>query len=113
MAQALTLKRVAEEDFFSLVGLSDLSDEKKEEILAAINKTIFTRVYGYIYQEFTPELRAELDTIPAEKMILFLTEKGFNIPQMIIEETLSYRLELAKMFELATNPLIQSVSPEA
>jgi hypothetical protein len=100
----LTLENAASEDFFSLVGLQDIDDEQKSEILESMTTTVYSRVYGYIYYQLTPEERKEMDILSTERMIDYLVSKGFDVPEMLVTEAANYRIELAKMFELATTP---------
>ncbi len=47
MSAPLTLRRFAEEDFFTLVGMQSLTDAEKTQILQDINDTVQARVYFY------------------------------------------------------------------
>ena len=104
--KSVTLERAATEDFFSLVGLEEISEEDKDQILESMTKTVYARVYGYIYAQLSPEEQRHLDALDPEHLIEFFIQCGFNVPEMLTEEAINYRVELAKMFELATTPIL-------
>jgi len=101
---AITPQQFATEDFFTLVGLADISDEDKQEILESMSKTVHARVYSNIYAELDEQEQEEMNSTPTTKLIPFLRAKGFDLEEMIVEEALKYRLELATMFDLAVHP---------
>lgn len=102
--QPLTLERIASEDFFTLLGLQHISAEEKEAMLEKMNETVQARVLLRILEQLSPAEQRQLDNQPTESFIEFLEQKGFNIPALYLEEALQYRLEIAQMFELATQP---------
>lgn len=97
-----TLDEIMTEDLFSLLGLQGIPDFEKEEILENMNKTVHARVFNTVMTELSAEERAEFDDLSSEKIIPYLTEKGFDVPRMIVQESIAYRVELVKLFEVAT-----------
>lgn len=103
--QPITFERFLTEDFFSLLGLEDLSEEAKADIIDSLNKTVQARVYATMYERLSVAQREKLDSLPAGEIIPYLQELGFDIPEMVYQESLRYRLEVAKMYETVTAPL--------
>jgi hypothetical protein len=101
----INLRRVAEEDFFVLMGMDTLPDSEKADILRSINDTVQARVYLAVYDQLSVLERQEMDVTAPDQLISFLKNKGFDLPQMIIEESIRYRFELAHLMHAAISPL--------
>lgn len=105
MAQAeITIDKVLNEEFFSLVGLESITEDEKETILQKMNETVQARVYLGIMEKLDEDERTVMDRKNGDELLNFLVEKGFDLPEMVIEEALKYRLELAHLFQIATSP---------
>lgn len=102
MTTPLTLKRVAEEDFFSLIGMDNLPDEEKEQILNDMNETVQAKVYLRIFEQLDEEGRKKMEELTGDDLAHFLVDKGFDLTGILLEEALTYRMEVATLFLTAT-----------
>jgi len=100
----LSLNRLVTEDIFSLLGLQELPDAEKETLLASMEQTVLARVYGAICDELESNELNELDGLHGEPLMQYFANKGFDIPQMMVDESVRYRMELATTFQLMTTP---------
>lgn len=103
----ITLDEILTEDLFTLLGMEGLADEEKKEMLEKISTTIHARVYSAIYEKLSEHERDMLNELPSEKLLAYMQEQGFNVPEMILEETILYRMELVKSFEFMVDTLQQ------
>ena len=102
--QDLTIERILKEDFFSLVGLQDITDEEKMEILESMNKTVQARAYLKVSEQLDPDERIVLDHKTGDELMQYLADKGIDLVNTVMEEAVKYRLELATLFQVATTP---------
>ena len=94
-----------EEDFFTLLGLENLSDQEKEEISETLSKTVHAKVYAKLMETLSQEEQEKFENLAPEDMIPFLMELGFDLPTLIIEESINYRLEVASIYGIVVAPL--------
>jgi hypothetical protein len=104
MSATTLFQRIATEDIFSLLGLQGLSDDKKEEVLDQMYKTVVARVYTSLRDSLSEADRARFDSQEAEAMPAFLQEVGIDIDAMVAEEAVRYRVELATMVDMLIAP---------
>lgn len=97
----ITPQDVLDKDFFELLGLSTMDPAKKKTLLVEMGKTIHATVYAAIYEQLSEIERGELDTIPENTILPYLTEKGFDIPGMIFDEAQRYKAEVLATFAQA------------
>ena len=105
----ITLERFITEDFFTLLGLEDMSEEGKAEILEALNKTVQARVYAQMYEQLTDEQQEHLDDLAPGQMVAYLQSIGFDVAKIIAEESVNYRMEVAKLYESILAPMFIEV----
>ena len=102
----ITFAQAASEDFFTLIGMQAMGDDEKQKLLEQMNETVIARVYLEVYKQLSDEDQQMIDTIPQEQVSNFLSERGFDLAEMVITDAISYRLELATMYGLATMSLV-------
>jgi VIT1/CCC1 family predicted Fe2+/Mn2+ transporter len=98
----ITLDRFLTEDFFTLLGMEELPEEKKQLYLDMMSRTVLARVFQAISAELSAEERAELDQISSEEMVDYLQQKGFDVATLILNEAMRYRAEVTVAFSHAT-----------
>ncbi len=100
----LTLNRLVTEDIFSLLGMQDIPESDKENLIENMEQTVLARTYGAICKELSSEDLNELDKLHGEELMNYLANKGFDVPQMMVDESVRYRMELATTFQLLITP---------
>ncbi len=101
----ITPQDILDKDFFELLGLPNMDPAKKTALLVEMGKTIHATVYAAIYQQLSDEERGELDSIPEENILPYLTEKGFDVPGMIFDEAQRYKVEVLATFSQAVQDI--------
>ena len=104
----ITVERFLEEDLFTLLGLPDISQEDKDEITEKLNDTVLMRVYAKILSQISEEEGLKLESVPSEEIISYIEGLGFNLSEMLVEELLTFRLELVTMYSLTVSPLLKT-----
>jgi len=94
MNTTITPADLLEKDFFELLGLENLSPEKKYALLTEMGKTVHATVYAAIFSQLSQEDRAALDTVADDQIISFIQEKGFDVPEMLFSEAQRYKIEM-------------------
>ena len=94
---------IANKDIFELLGLSEMPDDKKQEMLSTMLKTINNRILARILDNFSKEERAQLDMAfdRNDKATIgqMLLNKGLpDIEQLTAEEALLLKIELVNNF---------------
>lgn len=97
----LDVQRFLSEDFFTFTGLTDLSEEEQNTLIAQIAKAVLARTYVTIVNSLPVNLRVEFSRLPDYEMVPFAEEHGINIGEIIVEEGIRFRAEAAQVL-LAT-----------
>lgn len=89
------------ENLFTQLGLNDLSDERKKEMMEVMGETILNRVFARISPLLSPEDQKSLDELDKqenadEKINQYLSEKIPNLDQITKEEIEKFREELKR-----------------
>lgn len=106
MSATIDLQRFLEEDFFTLLGLENMEEEAKRQVIDALEKTVRARVFVRISETLDEEQNATLDTLESEQIIPYLLSLGIDIPSLLIEEAIQYRMEVAKLYESILAPFL-------
>jgi hypothetical protein len=99
-------------DIFSAIGLQDLDDAEKQELLANMTKTVFARVFLQISETLESQDRITFSELEVPALIPFLEERGINIVDMLVEEAARYRQEIIMVFLTAENPYLEETADE-
>ncbi len=90
-------------DFFDELGLDDMSSEARDELSASAVRTIENRVLLRIADQLDDAQRAELTQLSevgdGEAFEKWVDEHGVNLGDLVVEESLAYRLEMAAAAE--------------
>lgn len=85
-------------DILSELGISQLPEEKQEEVLTAMTEVILKRIALVVLGELGEENRKEFDAISAEgdadKMNDFLSQKISNYDQKVQDEIGKFKQEM-------------------
>ena len=88
-------------DILDLMGAQNMPEEKKKELYTKIIETIENRVVSRISGELSEndleEWKKLADEGNKEKMQTFLKSKNIDLNQLMIQETLFYKSELATL----------------
>lgn len=95
-------KTLAEGDIFELMGLQNLSEEKKAALMSqlaqGVQSRVLVRLDDLLKEEDRPAFKELVDKATDEEILRFLEERDINVGQLVVEESL---LEKAKVIELA------------
>lgn len=94
---ALDLDRFVKEDLFTLLGMQNISKEEKLALARDLTQVIYARVYAAAIKSLSIEDRDQAASMLPEEMIPFFAEHDIDLAEMLIEESLSYRAELAQL----------------
>lgn len=100
----VTLDNLLNKDFFDLIGLSELPDDKKQEMAIEMAATIQGRAFRTITQLLGEKKSEQLDSLPSEQVLAFLEENGINSIDIMLQEAIKYRIEVATLFQSAITP---------
>ena len=98
----LDVQRFLSEDFFTLTGLQDLTDKEQEAVVEQIKKAVLARTYLSIVKMIPLELRKDFSRLPDYEMVPFAEEHGINVGEILVEEGIRYRAEVAQLLLAAS-----------
>jgi hypothetical protein len=104
MARDITLERLLTEDIFSLVGLEGLEDEKKAALLSDMQRTVLAKVYADILESMDEEEKTVFESLPADQIEGHLERRGIGLAELISEESVRYRVQLALAMQNLLKP---------
>jgi hypothetical protein len=101
------LKQIFDQDLLDLMGASNMPPEQKADLYEKMANTIQDRVLLRIDDALDEEGRHQfakiIDTGDHEKTNEFLISKGLNIPKLLIEEAVLYKLEMMSLLKISQN----------
>lgn len=87
-------------DIIELMGLTNLNDVEKEKLkmdmLETIQMRVIARIETQITDEDVPTWKATVESGDQDKINGYLVNKGINIEELMAQEALVYKLEMAK-----------------
>ncbi|MEK7648517.1 MAG: hypothetical protein AAB400_01225 [Patescibacteria group bacterium] len=94
---------IIDRDIFELIGLKDIADKDRAEMMTVIMDTIYNRVIARILDNFNPQEQKELEKGLEKKDLKKVNEMlaGKELPDymtLLAEETVLYKVQLATMF---------------
>lgn len=94
---------IVDRDIFELLGLKDIGDKDRAEMLTVIMDTIYNRVIARILDNFNVEEQKELEKALEKKDLKKVNDMlaGKELPDymtLLAEETVLYKVQLAAMF---------------
>lgn len=94
---------IVDRDIFELLGLKDIGDKDRAEMLTVIMDTIYNRVIARILDNFNVEEQKELEKALGKKDLKKVNEMlaGKELSDymtLLAEETVLYKVQLAAMF---------------
>ncbi len=99
------LKRILDEDLLVLMGAKNMTDEEKVDLYVKMAETVQDRAMLRIYDNLTVEERqafAELvDAKDEKKTNEYLLSKGINVPQLLIQEAMIYKVDMMSLFKVS------------
>jgi len=98
----LDIDRFLNEDFFTLLGLSEVKEEEKANLLEKLGRVVLARAYAIAIELIPENQRESVADLPPDEMIPFFFEQGIDIPAIVGDESLRYRAEVAQ-YMLALN----------
>jgi predicted house-cleaning noncanonical NTP pyrophosphatase (MazG superfamily) len=101
------LQELFDRDILDLIGGGDLLPEKKQELYMKIAETVQNRAIARVYQDLSEEDGQKLDQLlesaTAEEVQQFLRDKDLELPAILTQEAVAYKLEVYELFKLAKN----------
>lgn len=101
------LQELLDQDTLDLIGGQNLPQEKKQELYLEIAQTIHNRAIGRIYNNLSESEGRELDqlleTDDATKVQDYLREKGLDLPSVLTQEAMAYKVEIYELFKNVQN----------
>lgn len=99
-----SVKDLLEEDIFKLLGVEDASEDKKTKLLASMIKTVDARIINRVsdsMEEKEAKKFGEIaETGDSKKLVDFLVKQDIDLPKIISEEVIRYRVEIAGVMAL-------------
>lgn len=94
---------IVDKDIFDLIGLKDIGDKDRAEMMTVIMDTIYNRVIARILDNFNAEEQKELEKALEKKDLKKVNEMlaSKELPDymaLLAEETVLYKVQLAAMF---------------
>lgn len=94
---------IIDKDIFELIGLKDIEDKDRAEMMIVIMDTIYNRVIARILDNFNGIEQKDLEKALEKKDLKKVNEMldGKELPDymsLIAEETVLYKVQLATMF---------------
>ncbi len=94
---------IIDRDIFELIGLKDVNDKDRSEMMVVIMDTIYNRVIARILDNFNTEEQKELEKALEKKDLKKVNEMlaSKELPDymsLLAEETVLYKVQLASMF---------------
>lgn len=90
-------------DILNIIGANDLPADKKQAMYQEMALTVQNRVIARIYTSISEEEGAELDNLIDQedtiKVQAYLREKDLDMPAMLTQEALAFKLELYELFK--------------
>lgn len=90
-------------DIIEILGLEKVSEEKKTQMREKMAGVLQNRIANRLDDEFTESQKQEFNTISEtgdeNKIATFLNTNVKNMEQIVIEETLKYKHEMAEQAE--------------
>ena len=94
---------IIHKDILDLMGAGDLSPDHKAELYETMAKTVQNRAALRIADELNRHDREEFRQIvehgDSAKIQQFLTQRGFDVPRLLLEEAVIYKAEMVKLSE--------------
>lgn len=94
---------IIDRDIFELIGLRDIADKDRAEMMTVIMDTIYNRVIARILDNFNTEEQKELEKALEKKDLkkvneMLATKELPDYMTLLAEETVLYKVQLATMF---------------
>lgn len=97
------LQEILDKDIIELMGLKDVPDEKKAEIYEKMTQTIQDRVFLRVDEILDVESKQQfaqvLEKGDQAAIKEFLQSKEVNVPQIMMQETMFYKLEIMSLLK--------------
>lgn len=107
---------ILEKNIFDLIGAQALSEEEKQKMETQMKDTIYNRAIARVDEQLPEEKQSEfkavLDRGQTDEIEQFFQGNGVNIQQLLMEEAIIYKTELASLFAHAKTELEQA-SPQS
>lgn len=101
------LEEILDKDTLELIGGQNLPPEKKQELYLKIAETIHNRAIARIYNNLSESEGRELDELleadDAARVQDYLREKGLDLPSILTQEALAYKVEIYELFKNVQN----------
>ena len=101
------LKKILDEDMLELMGAKNMPDEQKATLYEKMATDVQDRVMMRIYDSLTDEERdafaAIIDTGDQAKTNEYLLGKNINVPQLMVQEAMFYKLDMMALLKLGKN----------
>ncbi len=94
---------IINDDIFTLLGLPNISDDQKRDMITEILQTVKNRIMARLFDVFTLEERDAIEAAFSEKdyqkVNAMLAEKGMDdFTSLVAQEVMLYKLELVSTF---------------
>ncbi len=94
---------ILEKDILELLGLEDLPEDQKRDLLTKMGELIEDRITLRILDFLTEEDRKKMDELlekgKEKELDEFLKEKVPNLEELVLAEVLSFKEELVSLFK--------------
>ena len=101
------IKNILDKDLLELMGAKNMPDEEKaalyEKMAQTVQDRVLLRVDDLLDEEGQKEFVSIIDTGDQEKTNQFLLGKNINVPQLIIQEAMLYKMEMMSILKLGKN----------
>ncbi len=109
--QSSLLETLLAGDFFASIGMEAISDEDKAEILGTMTETVSARVFSEIIQSLSEEDRKLFKELEADTLVAFLSERGIDLINLLVEAALQHRMEVVMVYKSTFSPEDLSLQP--
>jgi hypothetical protein len=109
--QSSLLETLLAGDFFESIGMVAISDEDKAEILGTMTETVSARVFSEIIQSLSDEDRKLFKELDADTLVAFLSERGIDLINLLVEAALQHRMEVVMVYKSTFSPEELTLQP--
>lgn len=101
------VKQILDKDLLDLMGVANMPDNEKAELYqkmaATIQDRVLLRVDDALDEDGRKQFGEIIDTGDQAKTNEFLTSKGIDVPKLLVQEAMLYKLEMMSLLEISQN----------
>jgi len=97
------VKDIIDKDLLELMGAQNMPEEQKAELYQKMSDTVQNRVFARVDDALDEQGKQEfsrlLDEGDSNKINEFLQGKGIDVNKLLVEESLTYKMEMMSLFK--------------